>query len=106
MDDWSMPDELMNYSSNGIVENLHKKQVYSSLLNDKNLNMKTKTQKEKLNFSSFKADPGQNNSSIGSSQLVPHCDPNEGKSISASGNGGVGSSQGEGGAASSLDSGK
>jgi hypothetical protein len=25
MDDWSMPDELDNYSSNGIVENLHKK---------------------------------------------------------------------------------
>ena len=48
--------------------------MYSALFNNERANnFKTKTQKEKLNYSSFKADKG-GSSSIGSSQLVDQQD--------------------------------
>ena len=64
MDDWSMPDEILGYSSNDILEKSGQL-IFSALLgsHDRNFNLKTKSQKEKLNYSSFKADKG----SIGSS---------------------------------------
>lgn len=67
MDDWSMPDEILGHSSNEILEKSGHP-IFSALLgsNDRNFHFKTKSQKEKLNYSSFKADKG----SIGSSQLV------------------------------------
>ena len=66
MDDWSMPEEIFAQSSNEILEKTGKP-IFSALLfsNDRNFNIKTKSQKEQLNYSSFKADKG----SIGSSQL-------------------------------------
>ncbi len=66
MDDWSMPDEILGHSSNEILDRSGQP-IFSALLgsNDRNFNLKTKSQKEKLNYSSYRADKG----SIGSSQL-------------------------------------